>query len=60
MHIGFILVVFFQEHLFKGSFLRQLYQVERFHRLSKTKATPDSKFVTKVKNAEQLEESIVK
>jgi hypothetical protein len=27
-HIGFLLVFFFQERLFKSSFLRQLYQVD--------------------------------
>lgn len=27
MHIGFMLVCFFQERLFKSSFLRQLYQI---------------------------------
>lgn len=41
MHIGLLLVFFFQERLFKSSFLRQLYQVASKKKTSATNIKED-------------------
>jgi len=40
LHIGFLLVFFFQERLFKSSFLRALYQVDAEKIPPKVKVPP--------------------
>ncbi|TNV84898.1 hypothetical protein FGO68_gene5339 [Halteria grandinella] len=59
MHIGFMAVIFFQERLFKSSFLRQLYQVGAELKPTAKKFS-DAQMVKVVNENEELEENFLK
>lgn len=58
MHIGAILVAFFQERLFKGSFLKQLYQVSKDVTL--TNNVDEKKMVRTVSKVQRIDVNYIK
>lgn len=54
IHIGMVLVFFFQERLFKRSFLRQLYQVDAEQIPTKVKLPPTEEMVKEADNGEDV------
>lgn len=59
MHIGFMFVFFFQERLFKSSFLRQLYQVTARLKPNQQKLD-ENKFVKYIDTHDVLSEGFLK
>ncbi|TNV84028.1 hypothetical protein FGO68_gene14121 [Halteria grandinella] len=58
MHIGAILVAFFQERLFKGSFLKQLYQITTDVVL--TNQVDEKKMIKQADNVDKIDENYIK
>ncbi|TNV83771.1 hypothetical protein FGO68_gene3547 [Halteria grandinella] len=60
IHIGMVVVFFFQERLFKSSFLRQLYQVDAEKIPPKVKIPPSDEMVEQVEKNGEVQEQYLK